>query len=156
MRTDVSLTSLHRSDAAWLHAQATAYFRELVPDVPGPEMIEIEHWFDDPDCYTLLISVAHDRVGFALIDRMKDHHELAEFCVFPNWRNAGIGTQAVALCFERFPGPWTLGVASASSGTARFWDRFLTEHSGIQDLVRGAAFTPYQSHSYSFTIRDQT
>ena len=111
MRTDVSLPSLLRSDAAWLHAQATAYFRELVPDVPGPEMTEIEHWFDDPDCYTLLISEAHDRVGFALIDRMKDHHELAEFCVFPNWRNAGIGTQAVALCFERFPGPWTIGRA---------------------------------------------
>ena len=156
MMPDVTLTALHRSDATWLHAAASAYFHELVPDVTGPPMAEVEHWFDDPDCHTLLIDVAGERAGFALIDRVKDQYELAEICVLPDWRNAGIGTKAAMLCFERYPGPWTLGVASALAGTARFWDRLLPGLPGIEGLARGPALTPYQSHSYTFTIRENT
>lgn len=156
MTPDVSLTSLQRSDAAWLHKIAIDYFAELVPGVPGPPMTEIVHWFDDPDCHTLLINSAAQPTGFALIDRVRDHHELAELCILPNWRNAGVGTRAATLCFEMFPGAWSLGVASASAGTARFWDRLLQALPAIEGLACGPALTPYQSHSYTFTIRDKS
>lgn len=156
MRPDVSVTPLPRCEAAWLHGVALDYFAELVPDVPGPPMQEIDHWFEDPDCYVLLISVETERAGFSLIDRVEEHHELAELCVLPNRRDAGVGTKAATVCLERFPGPWSLGVASALPGTARFWDRLLPSLPGIEGLARGPALTPYQSHSYTFTIRDNT
>ncbi|MEQ3711319.1 MAG: GNAT family N-acetyltransferase [Tateyamaria sp.] len=156
MRPDVSVTTLQRSNAAWLHEVATAYFHELVPSVPPLPMQEIDHWFEDPDCYVLLISVETERAGFSLIDRGEEGHELAELCVLPNWRDAGVGTKAATVCLERFPGPWSLGVASALPGTARFWDRLLPSLPGIEGLARGPALTPYQSHSYTFTIRDNT
>ena len=154
MTPDVSLTSLPRSEAVWLHAVATDYFAELVSDVPGPPITEIEHWFDDPDCRVLLITVGTQPAGFALIDQVQGHHELAELCILPKWRNAGVGTRAATLCFEMFSGAWSLGVASALAGTARFWDRLLPTLPAIEGLARGPALTPYQSHSYTFTIRD--
>lgn len=154
MTVDVALTPAHRRDTEWLYAVSTAYFRELLPDRPGPPVNEITHWFDDSECSVLVITANTQHAGFALVDRMKDHHELAEFCVLPDWRNAGIGTKAATFCFERFPGPWSLGVASARPGTARFWDRLLPTLPDIEGLARGPALTPYQSHSYTFTFRD--
>lgn len=150
-----SLTPVLSADATWLHDVAITYFQELVPEVPGPPRAEIDDWIEDPDVHPLLITVSKKRVGFALVDRAENQSELSEFCILPDQRGAGIGTLAAIKCFQKFPGPWTLGVASALPGTERFWDRLLMTHPGIQGLARRAAFTPYQSHSYTFTFRDK-
>lgn len=149
----VALTPAPRDTAPWVFDAASAYFKELVPDggdLPGAEITEC---FDDPDTHVLLITHGQQRVGFALVDREDDNHDLCEFCILPAFRNQGLGTRAATLCFAGFPGAWFLGVANALPGTARFWDRILLDMPGITGLVRGPALTPYQSHSYTFEYK---
>ncbi|MFL4472237.1 GNAT family N-acetyltransferase [Tateyamaria armeniaca] len=149
----LSLMPLSQDQTAWLHDAASAYFRELVPDRAGPPLQEVTDWFEDPDIYPLLVSQSDQRVGFALIERTGTHHELSEFCILPDWRDAGIGTHAATLCFARHPGRWALGVAKALPGTIRFWDRLLPSLPAITRLARGPALTPYQCHSYTFDYK---
>ena len=82
-------------------------------------------------------------------------HELAEFGILPDHRNGGHGASAMACLMNKRPGRWCVGVASALPGTARFWDRLLPKHPQVHDLRRGAALTPFQSHSYTFTARSR-
>ena len=151
----VTLAPLPHSDVAWLHSVAAPYFAELAPDLDPVMQDRFDIWWRDPQRAAYAIHAGQDRVGFALIRLCHSgHREISEFCVLPERRNGGIGAQAVALCLRLHPGPWRVGVAHALPGTARFWDRVLTTLPGITGLARGAALTPYQCHSYTFTYRE--
>ena len=146
----VSLIPATRNQIGWLQHTATAYFSELAPGEAAPPLAEIIGWFEDPGTSAMIIMHHQHRVGFALIERLDTHHDLSEFGILPDWRGKGLGTLAVPQCFSRSLGPWSLGVAKALPGTARFWDRLLPALSGVSGLARGPALTPYQSHSYTF------
>ena len=149
----VSLVATSRDQTTWLLEASTDYFRELGSDQDDLPRAEVVGWFDDPNTHVLTITQAGRRVGFALVDRFDSYHELCEFCILTEHRNKGIGSEAVPVCFAQFPGQWSLGVAKALPGTARFWDRVLQALPGVTELARGAPLTPYQSHSYTFAYK---
>jgi aldehyde dehydrogenase (NAD+) len=152
-----TLAPLPHSETGWLKGVALPYFAELAPGVDPPPDDEFDAWFENAEHSILRIETDGIGTGFALIWRSKRGlQELSEFCVLPTARGQGIGTRAAALCFALHPGPWRLGVARALPGTARFWDRLLPTLDGIQGLARGAALTPYQSHSYTFVMQEPT
>ncbi|MEM6371754.1 MAG: hypothetical protein AAF727_03110 [Pseudomonadota bacterium] len=146
------LIRLDPEDSDWLFHTAISHFQELVPEGPGPPRAEIDHWMTDTDLVPLKIDCDGARVGFALVERMDGFHELCEFRISPTHRGAGLGGRAAIDCFALFPGRWSLGVASALPGTARFWDRLLLSTGSVTQLERGPVLTPYQSHSYTFTF----
>ena len=152
----VSVARLPASEQAWLHSVIAPYFIELAPDIGPPLPGEMERWWQDPGHSAWVIADNEEKVGFALILTHRDAtRELAEFGIVPECRNRGLGAQAFACLLQTLPGRWWLGVASALPGTARFWDRVLSDHPQVQELQRGAALTPFQSHSYTFTARSR-
>ncbi|MEL6451870.1 MAG: GNAT family N-acetyltransferase [Pseudomonadota bacterium] len=149
----VTLSPLPRAEAAWLHAVAVPYFAELAPALDPPAPGYFDKWWTEAGRAVHLISANTTPAGFAMIRQEDGGHELSEFCILPALRGTGIGAQAAALCLALHPGPWTLGVAKALPGTARFWDRLLPSLACVTDLRRRPALTTHQSHSYTFTVR---
>jgi len=149
----IRLTRLPPSEKNWFHQTINDYFQELVPNSAPLDSNFVEALWQNPSLTLLAIQSTPGRVGFAIIQKHPDSHELSEFCILPDHRGAGLGARAATLCLERHPGAWTLVVASALPGTARFWDRLLPTLPGVSHLGRGPPLTPHQSHSYAFTYK---
>ncbi|MGH3281079.1 MAG: GNAT family N-acetyltransferase [Trebonia sp.] len=50
-----------------------------------------------------------------------DPHDIAEFFVMRKYRRRGIGAEAVAQLFERFPGEWTVRQQLSNPAATTFW-----------------------------------
>mmetsp|Transcript_27659 Transcript_27659/g.51383 ORF Transcript_27659/g.51383 Transcript_27659/m.51383 type:complete len:142 (-) Transcript_27659:24-449(-) len=133
----IRVAPMPQSDAGWFDRVAELYFQELIADCDPFEPGEFEFLWQDPAWTVLKVFAGHDRAGFAMIKDFGGFRELAEFCILPERRKNGIGTQAATLCFMLFPGRWRLGVAHALPRTARFWDRLLPTIAGLKQLHRG-------------------
>ncbi|MDP1617247.1 GNAT family N-acetyltransferase [Phenylobacterium sp.] len=74
------------------------------------------------------ISVGDDAAGFALVNRYSPSGlgcdaAVAEFCILPTWRRAGIGLAAARAVFATTPGLWELQVYEATAPALAFWPR---------------------------------
>lgn len=100
-------------------------------EVTSDGLFEYE-WFDsywhEVGRIPLLIRTIDRIVGFALINRWSalEHpldHALAEFFVLRKHRRSGVGSRALRLILERYPGQWEVPVARNNRGALSFWRR---------------------------------
>ena len=85
----------------------------------------LDAYWSEPGRHALLLGHASGIVGFALIRTPRSTgsstHELAEFFIEPESRGLGIGRQAAAAIWQRFPGQWSLQVHVRNTAAVQFW-----------------------------------
>ena len=85
-------------------------------------------YWTEPERRPYWIQAGADRVGFALVNRYSPSGldcdaGVAEFCILPPWRRAGIGLAAACAVFATRPGLWELQVYEATAPALAFWPR---------------------------------
>jgi predicted acetyltransferase len=84
----------------------------------------LDAYFSEPGRHSFLICHTGKVVGFALI---RDPvctglaWQVAEFYVTPDRRRLGIGREAIASIWRRFPGAWELQVHTRNAAARDFW-----------------------------------
>ncbi|HXL88138.1 MAG TPA: GNAT family N-acetyltransferase [Streptosporangiaceae bacterium] len=78
-----------------------------------------EYWTDSAR-KALLFRADGALAGFALVFTGSPH-DIAEFFVMRKYRRCGVGTQAAAVLFDRFPGRWTVRQQLANPAATAFW-----------------------------------
>lgn len=82
-------------------------------------LIRLPLYWTDPKRWPFLIRLEKETAGFALVRSLAEgSFEMAEFAILPRFRRCGLGRQAAAMAFARFPGRWRLW---ATEGARRFW-----------------------------------
>jgi len=108
-----------------------------------------EYWNDD-DRRAFLFRVDGVLAGFALVFT-GDPHDVAEFFVMRKYRGRGVGAQAAAFLFNRFPGRWTVRQLLSNPAATAFWRKAIRypfrEHEQGMDIVQSftAGFYPGQA-----------
>lgn len=85
-------------------------------------------YWTEPERRPYWIAARGETVGFALINRhapsgLECDAAVAEFCILPQWRRAGIGLAAARAVFATAPGLWELQVYEATAPGLAFWPR---------------------------------
>lgn len=109
----------------------------------------------DPVRHALLVRVAGNPAGFALIDELSrrpngnDRHSIAEFFVMRAYRRRGFGAAVAHAIFDRFPGPWQVAQVAANRPAQAFWRRVIAAYTGGRYRERrsatGAIFQEFES-----------
>lgn len=85
----------------------------------------LDAYFSELGRYPFLIRREGTVVGFVLIrapaSTRRAVWEVAEFYVTPASRRVGIGREAMAATWRRFPGAWELQVHARNTVALRFW-----------------------------------
>jgi predicted acetyltransferase len=94
------------------------------------------YWVD-PARHPYWIVADGERVGFCLVNAIAPSgqpidHAVAEFCIAPAHRRAGLGLAAVAAVLARHPGQWELQVYRPNRQGFAFWPRALAA-AGVSD-----------------------
>lgn len=133
-------------------ALAGPYLAEIAPGLTA-EPEDFDRYWTDPDRHAYGL-YAPDLQGFAMIRRLDDgSHELTEFNIAPSYRRRGTGSAFARSVLTRHPGRWRLGIAGA--GPARdFWAKCLAACAEVSEIDPGPPFTPHQTASLHFTVRD--
>lgn len=79
-----------------------------------------DHYWTAPDRKPFLFRVGGAWAGLALV-YTGDPHDIAEFFVMRKYRRRGIGAEAAAQLFERFPGCWTVRQLLSNPAATVFW-----------------------------------
>jgi predicted acetyltransferase len=97
-----------------------------------------EYWIDS-DRKAFLFRVEGALAGFALVFT-GEPHDIAEFFVMRKYRRRGVGAQAAAFLFGRFPGRWTVRQHLTNRGATAFWRKAIRypfqEHQQGTDIVQ--------------------
>ncbi len=78
-----------------------------------------EYW-TEPDRKAYLFRVSGAWAGLALIFTGFPH-DIAEFFVLRKYRRRGVGAEAAAELFARFPGDWTVRQQLSNPAATNFW-----------------------------------
>jgi predicted acetyltransferase len=84
----------------------------------------LDGYFSEPGRRAFLIRREGKLAGFALIREPAStgrFWEVAEFFITPASRRMGVGRDALALIWRRFPGSWELQVHARNTAALRFW-----------------------------------
>ena len=97
-----------------------------------------EYWTDS-DRKAFLFRVEGALAGFALVFT-GEPHDIAEFFVMRKYRGRGVGAQAAASLFDRFPGRWTVRQQLANPAATAFWRKAIRcpfrEHEQGTEIVQ--------------------
>lgn len=155
MNKVLNIDAITHSERNVLIDMAMPYFAEMLPTIARPEESAIDRYWADPNRFPFWIRLGQMPIGFALIFRHTNRIvELAEFTTLAAYRRKGFGQAAAIMLFNRFPGRWTLGIAAQSSGAGDFWRACLLACPTAHQIIRKPPGTPFQSHSYEFTITE--
>lgn len=80
----------------------------------------LDHYWADPGRHPFLFQVDGKWAGFALVREIPPY-DMAEFFVMRKYGRLGIGRQASAAVFTRFPGPWQVRQQVTNLAAASFW-----------------------------------
>lgn len=78
-----------------------------------------EYW-TEPDRKAYLFRVSGAWAGLALVFTGLPH-DIAEFFVMRKYRRRGVGADAAAQLFTRFPGDWTVRQQLSNPAASTFW-----------------------------------
>lgn len=99
----------------------------------------LHRYFDEywtaPDRKAFLFRVEGAWAGFAFV-YTGDPHDVAEFFVMRKYRRQGIGAEAAALLFQRFPGRWTVRQLLSNPAATAFWRKAIKYP--FREAVEGA------------------
>jgi predicted acetyltransferase len=82
----------------------------------------LDEYWTDADRAAFLFRVGGAWAGLALVFT-GEPRDMAEFFVMRKYRRHGVGGQAAASLFERFPGRWTVREQLANPAATAFWRR---------------------------------
>lgn len=96
-------------------------------------------YWTEPERRPFWIVTSAEAVGFALVNRYSPSGlgcdaAMAEFCILPPWRRAGIGLAAARAVFATAPGLWELQVYEATAPALAFWPRAIAA-AGVRDVT---------------------
>ena len=80
----------------------------------------LDEYWNDSDRKAFLFRVDNALAGFALVFT-GEPHDIAEFFVMRKYRHRGVGAQAAASLFDRFPGRWTVRQLLTNPAATAFW-----------------------------------
>jgi predicted acetyltransferase len=80
----------------------------------------LDEFWNDSDRKAFLFRVDNALAGFALVFT-GEPHDIAEFFVMRKYRHRGVGAQAAASLFDRFPGRWTVRQLLTNPAATAFW-----------------------------------
>jgi predicted acetyltransferase len=145
-RVEVALASQHERNA--LENLMQLYIHDFSEHWAGSANGEIgdngrftpyplDAYWREPSHLPLLLRLEGRLVGFALLN---DHshtgrpldRNVAEFFVVRKHRRGGVGREAAATIFSRFPGQWETAVARRNVAALSFWRRVVTHHPLVQ------------------------
>lgn len=129
----VEIMSARPQDAAQISRLLDDYLREVaghrekaVGATDAASYPYLDAYWSEPDRHAFFIRHDGKVVGFALIrgplSTGSPTSQVAEFYVARDSRRLGIGREAAALIWRRFPGAWELQVQGPNAGALRFWD----------------------------------
>ncbi|HEY9076254.1 MAG TPA: GNAT family N-acetyltransferase [Anaerolineaceae bacterium] len=98
-----------------------------------------DHYWTDSNRFPFLIRANGKIAGFALVLRsslFSDQESslssrttaMAEFFVLLKYRRKGVGAEAAALLFDRFPGRWEVGEIEENPAAHAFWRRIIGDY----------------------------
>jgi predicted acetyltransferase len=92
------------------------------------------YWAPDAgeERHPLLIRAGNAIAGFALVRRVGDEWQMAEFFVMRRFRRSGVGSAAARAVFQRFPGRWFVHQLAANLPAQVFWPRVIGQFTGDQ------------------------
>ena len=128
----IELVEARAEDAGVIAALLDDYLRELarhrevaVGATDSASYPYFNAYWSEPGRYPFLIRRHGAVVGFALIRGAASlgcpMSQIAEFYIAPESRRLGVGRQAVASLWRRFPGAWELQVHARNSAALEFW-----------------------------------
>ena len=142
---DVTLSPVAFADKAALWAVFEPYqiaHADLTEPGRAPGSPRAYPWFDhywiEPERIPLwALDEQERRVGFALVNRHSPSglgcdRAVAEFCILPEHRRAGLGLAAARALFARYEGVWELQVHRANAPALAFWAR-ATAAAGVRE-----------------------
>jgi predicted acetyltransferase len=99
----------------------------------------LDEYWTDADRKAFLFRIDGALAGFALVFT-GDPHDLAEFFVMRKYRRCGVGAQAAAALFERFPGRWIVRQELTNPAATAFWRKAIRypfeEHERAEEVVQ--------------------
>jgi predicted acetyltransferase len=105
----------------------------------------LDEYWTDADRAAFLFRVGGAWAGLALVFT-GEPHDLAEFFVMRKYRRHGVGAQAAAALFERFPGRWTVREQLTNPAATAFWRRAIRyrfeEHERGGEIVQSFTVPP--------------
>src|SRR5215475_7039915 len=97
-----------------------------------------EYW-NDSDRTAFLFRVDGALAGLSLVFT-GEPRDIAEFFVMRKYRSRGVGAQAAAFLFERFPGRWTVRQQLTNPAATAFWRKAIPypfqEHEQGAEIVQ--------------------
>ncbi len=130
----------HRSLLRHLYELYAYDFSEIDPIDVGVDGLFTGDEFLDPwptELLIFLIKADGQWAGFAWIARgsysdptIADHYLIDEFLILRRYRRQGIGEQAAARLFNRFPGTWEVGELPENIGAQAFWRKVIGRYTG--------------------------
>ncbi len=123
---EVEIVAVRESEKPLLWEKFQDYAQELTQygtheRVDGAfEYPYFDLYWREPNRFPFWAVVDGRRVAFALVHRMPDVTEIAEFYSFPEARRSGAALQFAKAILARFPGPWELTQYRANTGAVAF------------------------------------
>ena len=107
--------------------EMTQYYPQMMKDDGDYHYDWLDSYFSGDDSRKAFYIMNDDVVvGFALINRYSClgndiDHALAEFTIFPMYRNKGYGLEAVKQIFDYYPGNWEIKYSKRNEKAMNLW-----------------------------------
>ncbi|MEO9255473.1 MAG: GNAT family N-acetyltransferase [Tepidiformaceae bacterium] len=96
-----------------------------------------DYWTEDGR-YPFIFRIENKLAGFALVRRLTEEYQMAEFCILRKYRRTGLGKLAAETVIRRFGGRWAIYQLAANTPAQKFWDK-------VADEVSGGEYEEYSS-----------
>ena len=107
-----------------------------------------DYWVEDAR-YPYLLYCDDQFAGFALVRKLDNYYEMAEFYVLPEFRLRGVGPGCATELFKRHTGMWRIGFNKQNNPSRQLWKK-LAKNLACSDIEEGEVDI---SHDYiSFTV----
>ena len=120
--------------------EMSAYYGDKMNEKGNFEYKYLPLYFIDPDRQACFIYKDEDLIGFALVNRHsftgdEIDHCLAEFTIFPSYRNGGNGMAAFNALISQMPGSWQLKYCIDNKPASQLWKKVQEKYNGAASVL---------------------
>ena len=88
----------------------------------------LEKYVDSSNDYAYFIKYENSIVGFILVGKDNDSYILQEIFVLNNFKNKGLGEDAVHKLFHQIGGEWIIKSLPCSTLAEKFWNKTISNY----------------------------
>ena len=116
----------------YLH-EMTRYYHNEMDENGNYHYGYFDAYFTEPQRKVFLIYSDNALAGFAMVNPYSyiganPDYVLAEFSIFPAYRNNGLGMQAAKQILEMLPGSWEIKYNNNNSAAKTLWENLASEY----------------------------